>query len=126
MSNNAGGAVLLSTRLRKEHPLATQLGEETLVLLTQRGYGAKRFPGAWTLPTGVAHTDESTTLTAAREVWEELMINFTPELKPVHSGQMDKFQIWNSRHFRNLRAILWRIMASRVAGALLDSFSLFS
>lgn len=57
------------------------------VLMVRRGETAPRHPGAWTLPSGDVGPGESLPDALAREVFEEVDINFRPESKPFHSGE---------------------------------------
>lgn len=62
------------------------LNKENEVLMVRRGKTAPRFPGAWTIPTGMVDAGEDLEEALTREMFEELDIGFTPFAKPCHTG----------------------------------------
>jgi 8-oxo-dGTP pyrophosphatase MutT (NUDIX family) len=94
MSHKVGaGAILLSSRLDVNHLLRNQFCEAEQVLLVQRGFGASRFPGAWTIPTGVVEDGENLVEASCREAWEELGVCFDTNPTFLHSGYKSSFLV---------------------------------
>lgn len=81
--HGCGGAILSTHCLNpEEHPWFRQVGfdqSRPLVFLTQRGMTAPIFPGYWAMPAGLREEDETPEQAAAREVKEEVGIDFHPE-----------------------------------------------
>lgn len=62
------------------------LNEQGEVLMVRRGNSAPRFPGAWTIPTGMVDSGEDRLDALRREMQEELGLLFEPAHEPVHTG----------------------------------------